>query len=280
MIYKPKQAERKMTYRKGRVTNRTPGFRVGSVTGVLGSVVGSVIGAKVGGEKGEKIGGAAGRFIGKGLGDLVQNSVNSRNPDNTEEARNAYLVAQASYDQKIWGKKLAQAGYLRDKEFSNERVGVYKRGKDKHVLIGFRGTRIGDLEDMAADAEIFGGKYDGKAFSDATRLVDAVGQKYGGNITLSGHSLGGTKSIQAAKALGVRSYAFNPGTGTGDEFDPGSTEVFRTVMDPISANLKDTGRINYTLGTHALDYFDKYFNPLSENPTYEEAARQGYTAGL
>ena len=136
-------------------------------------------------------------------------------------------------------------------------------GKNDKVVSAHRGTY--DLKDVITDIPIAlhtqnlfkkTGRYD-----DARKHTLKVIRKYGkDNLTLTGHSLGGTISSNLSKELQIPSHNFNTGAGPSDisqgvkrrirckigdkcKFEKDNVHYYRVISDPISlSSVTQTGK--------------------------------------
>lgn len=156
----------------------------------------------------------------------------------TAENQNAYNASQAAYHRDdTHHKKLLASGYTHDQELSGDAQQVYHHPTSKHTLIGYKGTSGGPnaVGDLAADLNIgIGSQRRTGAFKSSQDIHDRAVKKYGDNLTVTGHSLGGTKAIEAARGNSkTKSIAFNPGSGVAG-LDAGDSKVFRRQGDTVS----------------------------------------------
>ena len=105
--------------------------------------------------------------------------------------------------------------YKYDKINSNEKIAIYY--KDKHVIIGFRGTLINSISDLQSDMFIvFNIMYRNKHFKESERLFRHIVLSYKNyKIELTGHSLGGSialylNNIPDLKNIIYSTTLFNP----------------------------------------------------------------------
>ena len=86
---------------------------------------------------------------------------------------------------------------------------------------------------MIADASILANKqHENKDFHRAADVYNKVKIKYK-NVSLTGHSLGGSKVHYVSDLTGTKGYAFNPGM-TPDSKTANNVKNFVMVGDPIS----------------------------------------------
>ena len=109
---------------------------------------------------------------------------------------------------------LRSVGYETDPDFeASKRYFVAKSSSSAKAVLVFRGTIITDWADLHSDYMIVRQRHAASPdFTKALILVRALIQKYGKrNVTVTGHSLGGTKAIYVASIMGVPCVVFNPG---------------------------------------------------------------------
>ena len=196
----------------------------------------------------------------------VQDAINSyKGRDNGQattagtEDEDAYHAAQASYGVEASRKKLIEKGYVEDSELSNDRHKVYAH-KDKNTLVGYRGTRTSDGQDLVDDINLAIGNRKTKGFKDATEIAQKAKTKYGKDLVHAGHSLGGTKALEAQKSTGGRTVAFNPGQSIfGEKTDQ---RVYVNRNDIISSRIRGKNtratkkQRKGVFGSHDLSQFE------------------------
>jgi hypothetical protein len=133
-------------------------------------------------------------------------------------------------------------GWTRDEELSNFNRSVYtKGGKAK---IAYRGTDLHRentwLDDLGTDILIAVGLQDkGSRFHNAKKTADLAIEKYGReNVSLTGHSLGGSQSSWVSRKTGLKGTGFNTGWGPADALRKRTYSEFTNVTasgDIISA---------------------------------------------
>jgi hypothetical protein len=142
-----------------------------------------------------------------------------------------------------YGKFLKENGFELDQELSNDREKIFYNKDTKKSIIAYKGTT--DYKDIKADIEAIGlGNYEQKEFELANKSYENVKNKYGDNILLSGHSLGGSKAINVGKKYNKESNAvvFNPGTSPNKMLETNAI-VYRDPKDLVS-NTVTGSRIN------------------------------------
>jgi hypothetical protein len=126
----------------------------------------------------------------------------------------------------------AKQGFTMDRDLSNRKQKVYlDANKNPHVV--FTGTRT--LGDVVTDAALAVGlgRFT-QRFQDSKKIVKKVKEKYGREVTASGHSLGGSLAeYSGAKKV----ITLDKGVGLGDigrRIKKNQTDI-RTTTDPVSA---------------------------------------------
>jgi hypothetical protein len=174
-----------------------------------------------------------------------------------EEDVDAYHASQAAYGSDEHHKYLIDNGYKMDPELSNYNTRTYT-GKGKAIVV-YRGTKPTSLVDLQADKAILTGTYNyTPQFMLAKDLARRAKKKYG-NIVFTGHSLGGTKAIEAANATGGRAVVFNPGTGI-FPLRTGKHKVYRKSEDIISQRVRGSN-VHVSRGGHSLSEYEQMFRP-------------------
>ena len=130
------------------------------------------------------------------------------NKDEQEDA----IFTNASYDAPETRKDIGDYKY--DKDLSDLRTAVYHNPKTKHTKMSLRGTDFKNVKDVATDVGILTGKQKNTSmFKKDKKDFKKVVSKYGKNIKLHGHSLGGSRAYQLSKDNNVEASVFNMGTG-------------------------------------------------------------------
>lgn len=107
-------------------------------------------------------------------------------------------------------------GWKRDDQLSNENRAVYT--KDGKARLAFTGTNFKKprwYEDVGADLLLGLGLQDKSSrFRNAKKTAELAKQKYGAkNLSLTGHSLGGSQAMAVSRATGLKGTGFNTGAG-------------------------------------------------------------------
>ena len=140
--------------------------------------------------------------------------------------------------QKKWSEVdnegMMKRGYVIDKELSGKDYTVYYNPKTKKASIRYRETDPSNWRDLTTDALVFTGLQGiGSRFKRAEKVYDRAAQKYGGkgNVSVYGHSLGGTQALHVNQTRGASAWAYNPGVGP--------IEPFKFVYNETAAYLGD-----------------------------------------
>ena len=131
-------------------------------------------------------------------------------------------------------------GYDLDHALSDKftKVFINKKGK---VIISFRGTD--EKADIKTDVKIVGRSRADARFKDAEKLTKKLIEDYGAkNVTVAGHSLGGTIARYVSSKTGVKGTVFNAGASPselgGNHVDTNvKVKTIVTAGDPISNSL-------------------------------------------
>lgn len=192
------------------------------------------------------------------------------------EDKYAYYASQAVYGSGVHHDKLVTAGYDVDEELTDSRTKTYV--KDGAALIAYKGTDPTNFVDLDADAAIaIGTQRYNPQFKNAVTIAHRANEKYS-SVHTTGHSLGGTKAIESANAIGGKATVFNPGTGL-FKLDTGDHRTFVNRMDPISARVRGSN-IDYGGGGHSLDNFENRFNPMPKVSSGVRAQASGVRRGV
>ena len=158
---------------------------------------------------------------------------------------------------------------------------------DEGVKIAYRGTKIKNLADVRADADIVAGNESSNPqFKSAERQLELVTEKYGVPNELVGYSLGGAKAITLGTKIGINTTTFNPFLGKNLIGSASSTdathEIFRTTEDFASLGVGLARNPKWTVRS-ILPHQDK-LNPIEahelNNFTETSTRRPGHTENI
>jgi len=189
--------------------------------------------------------------------------------------------SEAAYTQK------SMPGYLIDTELSGPDATVYRNNNS--AIVAFSGTRPTSKENASRDITTDLGLWAGQKshlnrFKNALDLSNRVVAKYGkDNVTVTGHSLGGSQAIYVNQQLGIKGSAYNPYFDTQDVLKRGKHFVndnfnIHTILgDPVSLGaINLMGQSNVHIHTPMSQYANivkpfLQYNPLVEIPYIGEA---------
>jgi len=129
-------------------------------------------------------------------------------------------------------------------------------GPDK-VVVAFRGTDVRDASDLWTDIAIFFGVQGlTSRFAAARDTVARAVAKYGaGNVTTTGHSLGGTQALYTAARFsgsGVVAHAFNPGYGV----PLTQQKLLNSLVGKYANSTSSSSNLNaYSTGLDPISFF-------------------------
>lgn len=116
-------------------------------------------------------------------------------------------------------KKLDTYDYVPDS--SDLYTAVYHDKANKHTIMAHRGTKIGHAADLGTDAALFmGTEATNPRFMKVLGQYDSLVKKLGNNVTVTGHSLGGTLADHIVKNRGTYGITFNAGAVLPGGFGP------------------------------------------------------------
>lgn len=111
---------------------------------------------------------------------------------------------------------MIEKGWIVDKELSGKDYTTYYNPRTKKASIRYRETDPTNWRDLSTDVLIGVGLQGlGSRFKRAEKVYDRASQKYGGkdNVSVYGHSLGGTQALHVNQTRGAEATAYNPGAG-------------------------------------------------------------------
>jgi hypothetical protein len=184
----------------------------------------------------------------------------TQQPQGNQTVDNMKHYAQLSHGAYGGGKDMSELGYEIDPEHSNRNRTLYHNKNTGKAVLAFRGTELktkNKLGDLSADALLALGLHDlSSRFRNAKKATAKAIEKYGDNLTLTGHSLGGSQALYANSKFGnLETHAYNPGVSP--------TMVKKSLMDNLSAQLfkrkpKKTATI-YTTGKDIISGLSPLF---------------------
>ena len=137
-------------------------------------------------------------------------------------------LARAAYQPEKYSEDYEKLGYSIDPELSDKYRTTFHHAGNKKTIVSYRGTKLNDPNDLMADYAIFKGREGSSArFVQSRKFAEAAVKKYGKeNVSLTGHSLGGTQAITVGHQLGLQAHAFNPGVGVRTALKQGVAKLF------------------------------------------------------
>ena len=126
-----------------------------------------------------------------------------------------------------------------DNELSTEEHSVFYNETTNETVISYRGTT--NLNDVKTDSHIFlGREKNTERYKRSEEVFEKTKNKYGNNIIVTGHSLGGGISSHIGEKYDVEGHHYNPGLSATqvfnkDHYNNESTQtIYRTKLDPVS----------------------------------------------
>lgn len=140
---------------------------------------------------------------------------------------------------------------------------TFKNRNTGEVVIGVRGTDVKNINDLLTDLAIVGGVSN---FTPRQAVVNNIVQyainKYGKDkVVLSGHSLGGKLSVNAANKFGIKAYIYNAAASPLD------------IFSKSNKNIQDFST-NYNGNRDIISWFGSLFkkhNQAEFNPSQSSA---------
>lgn len=152
----------------------------------------------------------------------------------------AYM-SQAAYNPAQYQQNLPD--YYIDNSLSTADRTVYVNKTTGKATIAFRGTdthnKSNTFRDIGADISIaFGMEKYNHRFKNSLNATNATIAKYGkDNVTVTGHSLGGSEAMYVSSKTGVKGTVFNPGTSIIDVEHQNIDKAFKHKNDYQNINI-------------------------------------------
>jgi hypothetical protein len=146
-----------------------------------------------------------------------------------------YDAVRASYGHKDSSKNLSKQGYVRDNALSSHNQSVFYSPREKKVIYSVAGTH--NLRDIGTDFYLaLGGLKQTNRYKDAQNVLNKTREKYNGSqMTITGHSLGGTiAGYIASKGRDDKVLTLDKGATIGQR-TRGLEKSYRTSGDAVSA---------------------------------------------
>ena len=174
-------------------------------------------------------------------------------------------------------------GYVLDPELSTAEASVFHSKRSGETVIAYRGTAT--LADIRTDGFVLHGRENTTdRYRAAERTYDATVEKYGrGNLTLTGHSLGGGLALHVAELHDLPSYTFNPAVSPRQvaqshlrthRRNTHTQVVYRTVLDPVSIGAELTGNDPKRQLVRVANHESAHAHALDRNFYHDDAQRR------
>lgn len=131
---------------------------------------------------------------------------------------------------------VAPTGYQVDSELSGPDRRIYHQD-GKNVVVAFRGTNLNNTRDIGANAAM-GFHVQGftNRFKNSLDVTKRAVKKYGlENVSVTGHSMGGSQAVYVANKLNLGGAAYNPYTSWSNKNTSDKFKVHIAVGDPVSS---------------------------------------------
>lgn len=173
-----------------------------------------------------------------------------------EQGSSYASLAKASYAFEFDDNAPVPPGYVIDADLSGPNRTVFtQNGK---AVVSFRGTDVLNWKDISADVMLaLGVESFSKRFQDSLETTNNAIKKYGkDNVSVTGHSLGGTQALYVNAKTGVKAVAFNPGASI-----PQALEgiVSNTVDSVFDSGVGDNAYI-WTSGADPISVLSHFEN--------------------
>jgi hypothetical protein len=172
-----------------------------------------------------------------------------------DDSHNIYaIMSDAVYGDAAAVKLLNGLGWRSGAQTESKKYQAF--GKDGKIVIAFRGTQ--DPTDVWNDANIaIGTEKTLPDFRRARKITQKAIDKYGkDNVTLTGHSMGGTTALYANSITGVPTVTFAPGIGLGMVVDAAKERAKKSIFN---TPIKENNQI-YATKTDIVSHLAKHTN--------------------
>jgi hypothetical protein len=206
--------------------------------------------------------------------EILRDKIKPRKIYTAPEEINFANLAQHAYKE---GKDREVSGYNILPEFTTPDKVTYQHKATGHVVVAFRGTdpdswkgglQSKSFRDLSTDLllGVTGSGATSHRFHTAETLTGAVVKKFGKqNVSVTGHSLGGSQAMHVSRKFDLHGHVYNPHTTwsqalTGAYFP--QLTLHQNVTDPISSfhygatfGKKDIRESGFLLGAHGMENF-------------------------
>jgi len=111
-----------------------------------------------------------------------------------------YFQDQEYVKTELFDPMLELQDFVLDKELSTQEHSVFHNPKTKETVISYRGTT--NLDDVKTDSHIaLGREKNTQRYKRSEEVFEKTRDKYGNNITTTGHSLGGGISLHISEKI-------------------------------------------------------------------------------
>lgn len=154
----------------------------------------------------------------------------------SDEGASYAALAKASYAFEFDESAPVPAGYAVDTDLSGPNRTVFtQNGK---AVVSFRGTDVLNWKDVSADVMLaLGVETFSNRFQESLDITNKAIVKYGkDNVSVTGHSLGGTQALYVNSKTGVKAVAFNPGASIPQALEGIVSNTVDSVFDTTSGD--------------------------------------------
>lgn len=135
--------------------------------------------------------------------------------------------SRAAYDRNA---DMSHLGFVKDDSLSNRNRSLYYNHETKEAILAGRGTQLkgrNKLGDIGTDILIAANlQHLSSRFKNFNKTAKLAREKYGDNLTLTGHSLAGSTAMYANSKLGIPAQVYNPGVSPGMAKDGIKKKIF------------------------------------------------------
>lgn len=181
---------------------------------------------------------------------------------NPQEQRHYAKLSDLAYKEEATRSQEAERmGLVYDTELSNPHAAVFNG--NGQTVISFKGTDPTNFYDLSADASIL---LDAQGlhprFRESVQHTRKVMDKYGSNVVLTGHSLGGSVADYVSKETDLPAVVYNPGSNPNGMANVSrNTTVYRHPLDMVSSGYGvwpvpvAVGVAGFGAGAHGVEQF-------------------------
>lgn len=168
--------------------------------------------------------------------------------DTQQEPMKFYAqFAKAAYDPNA---DMSHLGYVKDETLSNRHRSLYYNPETKEAILAGRGTQLkgrSKLGDVGTDLLIATYLHHlSSRFKNFNKTAKLAKEKYGDNLTLTGHSLAGSTAMYANSKFGIPAHVYNPGVSPG----LAKEGIKKKIFDKLTFGLFKNRPVNNNLTIH------------------------------